>query len=100
MLGRSDASVAAACAAACCRQVDADGILSVAAENKGTGKKEHITIKAEKGRLSKDEIDRMVAEAEEFAEQVRAPSPEPPLCMHACTPAGNPRGCAQARHCC
>jgi molecular chaperone DnaK (HSP70) len=52
-------------------EVDANGILNVAAEDKGTGKKEKITIKAEKGRLSDEEIQRMVQEAEEFAEQVR-----------------------------
>jgi hypothetical protein len=51
-------------------EVDANGILNVAAEDKGTGKKEKITIKAEKGRLSDEEIQRMVQEAEEFAEQV------------------------------
>ncbi len=49
--------------------MDANGILNVAAEDKGTGKKEKITITAEKGRLSQEEIERMVAEAEEFAEQ-------------------------------
>jgi heat shock protein 5 len=53
-------------------QVDANGILNVAAEDKGTGKKEKITIKAEKGRLSDEEIQRMVQEAEEFAEQDKA----------------------------
>ena len=36
------------------------------------GKKEKITITAEKGRLSQDEIERMVKEAEEFAEQDKA----------------------------
>jgi molecular chaperone DnaK (HSP70) len=50
--------------------VDANGILNVGAEDKGTGKKEKITITAEKGRLSQEEIERMVREAEEFAEQV------------------------------
>ncbi len=53
-------------------EVDANGILNVAAEDKGTGKKEKITITAEKGRLSQDEIERMVKEAEEFAEQDKA----------------------------
>merc|ERR1711871_93391 len=48
--------------------VDANGILNVAAEDKGTGKSEKITITQEKGRLSQEEIDRMVQEAEEFAE--------------------------------
>ncbi|KAI8475240.1 MAG: luminal binding protein [Monoraphidium minutum] len=50
-------------------EVDANGILNVAAEDKGTGKKEKITITAEKGRLSQEEIERMVKEAEEFADQ-------------------------------
>ncbi|KAF0718073.1 hypothetical protein As57867_001920, partial [Aphanomyces stellatus] len=50
-------------------EVDANGILQVAAEDKGTGKAEKITITAEKGRLSQDEIDRMVADAEEHAEE-------------------------------
>lgn len=36
----------------------------------GSGKKEKVTIKAEKGRLTEEEIERMVAEAEEFADQV------------------------------
>eukprot|EP00879_Flechtneria_rotunda_P000830 GHRR01000954.1.p1 GENE.GHRR01000954.1~~GHRR01000954.1.p1 ORF type:complete len:505 (+),score=222.98 GHRR01000954.1:3-1517(+) len=53
-------------------EVDANGILNVAAEDKGTGKKEKITIKAEKGRLSDEDIQRMVQEAEEFAEQDKA----------------------------
>merc|ERR1711966_523865 len=50
-------------------EVDANGILQVSAEDKGTGKAEKITITAEKGRLSQEEIDRMVQEAEEFAEE-------------------------------
>merc|ERR1712241_230141 len=50
-------------------EVDANGILQVAAEDKGTGKAEKITITAEKGRLSEEEIERMVQEAEEFAEE-------------------------------
>merc|ERR1712176_1318375 len=48
---------------------DANGILQVSAEDKGTGKAEKITITAEKGRLSEEEIERMVREAEEFAEE-------------------------------
>merc|ERR1712149_51770 len=47
----------------------ANGILQVSAEDKGTGKSEKITITAEKGRLSEEEIERMVREAEEFAEE-------------------------------
>ncbi|KAH7841757.1 hypothetical protein Vadar_033956 [Vaccinium darrowii] len=50
-------------------EVDANGILNVKAEDKGTGKSEKITITNDKGRLSQDEIDRMVREAEEFAEE-------------------------------
>merc|ERR1712021_72333 len=50
-------------------EVDANGILQVAAEDKGTGKAEQITITAEKGRLSEDEIERMVKEAELYAEE-------------------------------
>jgi heat shock protein 5 len=50
-------------------EVDANGILQVSAEDKGTGKAEKITITAEKGRLSEEEIERMVREAEEFAEE-------------------------------
>jgi len=50
-------------------EIDANGILQVSAEDKGTGKAEKITITAEKGRLSQDEIERMVQEAEEFAEE-------------------------------
>merc|ERR1711871_1881354 len=41
-------------------EIDANGILQVSAEDKGTGKSEKITITAEKGRLSEEEIERMV----------------------------------------
>jgi len=50
-------------------EIDANGILQVSAEDKGTGKAETITITAEKGRLSEEDIERMVREAEEFAEE-------------------------------
>merc|ERR1711935_843572 len=50
-------------------EVDANGILQVAAEDKGTGKAEKITITAEKGRLSEEDIERMVKEAEMYAEE-------------------------------
>jgi heat shock protein 5 len=50
-------------------EVDANGILNVKAEDKASGKSEKITITNEKGRLSQEEIDRMVKEAEEFAEE-------------------------------
>jgi len=50
-------------------ELDANGILNVQAEDKGTGKNEKITITADKGSLSKEDIERMVKEAEEFAEE-------------------------------
>ncbi|ULY68478.1 putative heat shock protein Ssa2 [Chlorella virus XW01] len=46
--------------------VDANGILSVSAVEKSSGKEQKITIKNESNRLSKDDIDRMVSEAEKF----------------------------------
>merc|ERR1711939_716695 len=52
-------------------EIDANGILNVGAEDKGTGKKEKITITNDKGRLSQEEIERMVEEAEQFAEEDR-----------------------------
>ena len=44
--------------------IDANGILNVSAQDKSTGKQNKITITNDKGRLSKDEIERMVEEAE------------------------------------
>jgi len=44
--------------------IDANGILNVSAEDKTTGKKNKITITNDKGRLSKEQIERMVSEAE------------------------------------
>ena len=49
--------------------VDANGILNVAAVEKSTGKSNKITITNDKGRLSTEDIERMVAEAEKFKEQ-------------------------------
>lgn len=46
--------------------LDANGILNVTAEEKGSGKKNNITITNDKGRLSKEEIERMVNDAEKF----------------------------------
>lgn len=48
--------------------IDANGILNVSAEDKTTGKKNKITIKNDKGRLSKEDIERMVQEAEKYKE--------------------------------
>merc|ERR1719240_2585103 len=45
------------------------GVPQVSAEDKGTGKAEKITITAEKGRLSEEEIERMVREAEDIADE-------------------------------
>lgn len=50
-------------------EIDANGIVQVSAADKGTGKSESIQITADKGRLSQEEIERMVREAEEFAEE-------------------------------
>ncbi|CDO92965.1 unnamed protein product [Kluyveromyces dobzhanskii CBS 2104] len=49
--------------------VDANGILNVSAVEKGTGKSEKITITNDKGRLSKEDIERMVSEAEKYKEE-------------------------------
>nr|AAC15519.1 heat shock protein 70 [Toxoplasma gondii] len=49
--------------------VDRNGILSVSAVDKGTGKSEKITITNDKGRLTPEEIERMISEAEKFAEE-------------------------------
>ncbi|KAL2888775.1 glucose-regulated protein [Ceratocystis lukuohia] len=52
--------------------LDANGILKVSAHDKGTGKSESITITNDKGRLTQEEIDRMVEEAEKYAEEDKA----------------------------
>jgi molecular chaperone DnaK (HSP70) len=52
-------------------EVDANDILHVTAVDKGTGKSEKITIRSDDRRLSQEEIDRMVREADEFAEEDR-----------------------------
>jgi len=49
-------------------EIDANGILVVSAHEKGTGKVEKIEIKNDKGRLSEDQIEKMVKEADQFAE--------------------------------
>jgi len=53
-------------------EMDVNGILNVAAEDKGTGTKEQITITNDKGRLSQEDIERMVKEAEDAAEEDKA----------------------------
>jgi heat shock protein 1/8 len=49
--------------------MDANGILNVSATEKSTGKENKITITNDKGRLSKSDIERMVAEADKFKTQ-------------------------------
>jgi len=51
--------------------LDANGILNVSAEEKKTGNKSKITITNDMGRLSKSQIEQMVADAEKFREQDR-----------------------------
>ena len=52
--------------------IDANGILNVSAAEKSTGKSNKITIKNEKGRLSKEDIEKMVEEAEKNADADKA----------------------------
>merc|ERR1719284_1795571 len=49
--------------------LDANGILNVSAMDKASGKNEKITITNDKGRLSKDDIERMVREAEQYKDE-------------------------------
>ncbi|KAF8523888.1 heat shock protein 70 family [Hysterangium stoloniferum] len=53
-------------------EIDANGIMKVGAIDKGTGKSQQIVISNDKARLSQEEIDRMVQEAEEFASEDEA----------------------------
>merc|ERR1712093_753430 len=53
-------------------EIDSNGILNVQAQDKGTGKKEAITITNDTGRLSQEEIDRMISDAEKFADEDKA----------------------------
>jgi heat shock protein 5 len=53
-------------------ELDANGILKVTAGDKGTGKSETITITNDKGRLTQEEIERMVQDAEKYAEEDKA----------------------------
>jgi len=46
--------------------IDANGILNVSAQDKSSGKQEKITITNDKGRLSKEEIEKMVSDAEQY----------------------------------
>ena len=53
-------------------EIDENSILTVSAADKGTGKKETITIENDKGRLSKEENERMIKESEQYAEEDKA----------------------------
>merc|ERR1712023_597255 len=53
-------------------EIDENSILTVSAADKGTGKKESITIENDSGRLTKEEIERMIKESEEYAEEDKA----------------------------
>ena len=53
-------------------ELDANGILRVSAHEKGSGKQESITITNDKGRLSDEEIERMIMEAEKYADEDKA----------------------------
>ena len=52
-------------------EIDANSILTVTGVEKGTGNEKIISITNDSGRLSKEEIDRMVADSEKFAEEDR-----------------------------
>merc|ERR1712072_268336 len=49
--------------------IDANGILNVSAKDKGTNTENKITIQNDKGRLTKDDIERMVNDAEKYKEE-------------------------------
>lgn len=50
-------------------EIDANGILKVSAEDKGTGNKEKITITNDHNRLSPEDIEKMIKDAESFADE-------------------------------
>merc|ERR1711881_435422 len=50
-------------------EIDANGILQVSAEDKGTGNKEKITITNDQNRLTPEDIEQMIADAEKFADE-------------------------------
>ena len=49
-------------------EIDANGILQVSAEDKGTGNKEKITITNDQNRLTPEDIEQMIKDAERFAD--------------------------------
>ena len=52
--------------------VDANGIMNIEAKDKGSGAVQNLTIKNDKGRLTTEDIERMVNEGEKFAEEDQA----------------------------
>jgi len=50
-------------------EIDANGILQVSAEDKGTGNKEKITITNDQNRLTPEDIERMIKDAENFSDE-------------------------------
>lgn len=52
-----------------CMELDANGILNVTATEEGSGKSEKIVITNDKGRLTKEDIERMIKEAEQYKKQ-------------------------------
>jgi heat shock 70kDa protein 1/2/6/8 len=61
--------------------IDANGILNVSASDKTTGKSNRITITNDKGRLSKEEIERMVSEAEKYKGRFLSQIESPIVCL-------------------
>merc|ERR1712142_1220613 len=53
-------------------EIDVNGILKVSAEDKGTGSKEQIVINNDSNRLSPEDIERMINDAEKFADEDKA----------------------------
>merc|ERR1712159_320190 len=53
-------------------EIDVNGVLRVAAEDKGAGSKESITISNDQNRLTPEDIERMVEDAEKFADEDKA----------------------------
>merc|ERR1719174_1014124 len=56
-------------------EIDSNGILNVGAEDKGTGKSEKITITNDKGRLTEEQIEKMIKEAREVETQTYTTMP-------------------------
>merc|ERR1712151_1176117 len=53
-------------------EIDENSILTVSANDKGTGKKETITITNDKGRLTKEEIDQMIQDSKKYEAEDKA----------------------------